>query len=500
LAGIKANLPEVTVVVVDDGGATGDGIISLPFDSGLSAKRNTGVAATKTKYILMGSDDFDFSTEEARRGIMRLLSVLEANFRIDVAGGHVNGDIYEGDLIVAPGQYIAQTKLVPSETGITPCDLVVNYFLARTESIRPYPWDARMKIGGEHGDWFLTLKENGLRVVAVSGVNITTLPYDRSKEDPRYGDFRGRASTLGHVIFLRKRGVVQFYGAGETIPDKARLPFFKKVLIALYTCDNPKYKQRVEKIENTWVADLRAVGYDVQIFTGAVLGVPDDYGSLTLKTKALCRWAVERGYDHILKIDDDSYVNASQFHVVTEDYAGIRMAANDFGSPLLNIPHFITGTFPHGYASGGAYWLSRRSMELVATAELTGDWAEDRWVGHVLTNSGIPITPLVDYGIAQRGVPVSHYFNHKVVVLTQVDLSVPINAHYQPPIIPQPSTEWKTTFLEHKVRSLFKRFRYVVATAPGSSHYKALCKIYPQHLEEQVETPEGVRVVFIVEK
>ena len=73
----------------------------------------------------------------------------------------------------------------------------------------------------------------------------------------------------------------------------------------------------------------------------------------------------------------------------------------------------------------------------------------------------------------------------------------PVSTPLPPPL---PRTEWQQGFLEKKVQSLFKRFRYVVITEPKSSHYKSLCKIYPEHLEEKVDTPQGPRIIFIVEK
>jgi hypothetical protein len=112
LAGIEKNLSECEVIVVDDSGPqhfddqTERRFIRLPFDSGLSAKRNAGVKACATKYLLMGSDDLDFSTVEARAGIEQLLRVLDEHPTVDVAGGHHNNQQYEGFLEIVPGSYI----------------------------------------------------------------------------------------------------------------------------------------------------------------------------------------------------------------------------------------------------------------------------------------------------------------------------------------------------------------------------------------------------------
>jgi len=212
------NLPECRVIIADD---SGDGIqadIKLPFDSGLPAKRNAGVRACKTKYLLMGCDDFDFGTQEARNGIIKLLETLDNNPHIDVAGGHVNNNSYEGFLQLFPGSHIKETRLRPD--GKRPyykVDLTVNYFLARTESIRSFPWDERMRIGGEHFDWFWDLKRASKYVVWVPGVNINQLPYNVKNEHHDYAKFRGRAVNLGHKIMLEKRGVKRYLGFDEKL-------------------------------------------------------------------------------------------------------------------------------------------------------------------------------------------------------------------------------------------------------------------------------------------
>lgn len=722
LAGVKENLPECKVIVIDDGGLAGNEIISLPFDSGLSAKRNAGVKATTTPYLLMGTDDFDFSTADVREGIEKMAAVLDSTPSIDVAGGNVNGNTYEGNLIVVPGQYINQVRVKQDPTGITPCDIVVNYFVARTESIRSILWDERMKIGGEHGDWFLSLKAAGKKVVAVAGVNINTLPYDPSKEDPRYLDFRNRAEGLGHRIFLEKYGVSRFLyspsldtiqtlwvhgklqpmeqiclksylrhghpvvlytydlsignvpdgveirDGNEIIPlslfhyrDFTSLAAFsdyfrfklllehggwwvdtdticikpfdfeseyvfaseelkvggtqvasayikapvgapilnylweqcqktspatiqwgkvgpelitralglfslekfvqpvntfcpipwwdvakfvspqnpsvpdetyavhlwnemwgrnginkyfansqslygqlldgvgEKFLIAIVSCE--KYKNRVQMMEETWLPTARKAGLDIQVFTGTILGVPDDYASLPMKTKALCKWALEKGYDFILKMDDDTYKHVNKFFPIFLDYAGIRIPANDGGSSILGIPPAPKGTYPYDYASGGAYWLSRRSMEIIMNAPFNGDWAEDRWVGNTLAKAGIPLSILPDYEIAWPH-PFNHYVQRResTILLTQIPLESFKTYHdnkgdNKGVIVPN----WKSTFLEKKVQSLFQRFRFAAAVIPGSTHHRALCQTYPKHLEEVVNTPQGRYIIFVVE-
>src|SRR5579859_8051598 len=40
-----------------------------------------------------------------------------------------------------------------------------------------------------------------------------------------------------------------------------------------------------------------------------ILDCPDDYHSLPLKTRAICKWAMDRKIDHLFLCDNDTYVN-----------------------------------------------------------------------------------------------------------------------------------------------------------------------------------------------
>lgn len=217
---VKANLPECRVVVVDDSfndrwieASNGVVTMHLPFDSGLPAKRNLGVKLCQTKYMLLGCDDFDFSTKEARDGIERMAIILDTFPEVDVAAGRVHNQPYEGFLTLQPGEYVREHRLVPEGNELFyTVDLTVNYFLARTDRI--VPWDARMKIGGEHFDWFWQMKLAGRRTVWVPGVNIETFDVPNGA-DPRYGEFRARAVNLGHRIMLEKYGIKTYKGFGD---------------------------------------------------------------------------------------------------------------------------------------------------------------------------------------------------------------------------------------------------------------------------------------------
>ena len=224
LEGIVTNLPECKILIVDDSdggfiyphveGIYDDQFVALPFDSGLSAKRNAGVKAARTKYILLGCDDFDFSTRKARRGIEIMLYFLDVMNNVDVVGGRVNGNPYEGFLEYVPGEYIRETRLDTSfaamEIDAAICDLTVNYFLGRAEVMKQFPWPQEMKIGGEHVCFFLDLKLAGRRVAWVNGANITTLKLGPEAQHPDYANYRARARTLGHPLMMKRYKIREY--------------------------------------------------------------------------------------------------------------------------------------------------------------------------------------------------------------------------------------------------------------------------------------------------
>lgn len=167
-------------------------------------------------------------------------------------------------------------------------------------------------------------------------------------------------------------------------------------LIAVVTCK--RYEHRTKSQLATWIPQMIQAGYDVQLFDGEKLGVSDEYIDLPSKTKALCKWALDHGYTNMLKVDDDAYIWIDRFKVVPGDYVGIKVRANDGGHGGYGIPDYPRGHFPYDYASGGSYWLSDKSMAIIAAAPLTDDWAEDRWVGDVLARNNITLLPVEGYG------------------------------------------------------------------------------------------------------
>lgn len=169
---------------------------------------------------------------------------------------------------------------------------------------------------------------------------------------------------------------------GDSAAEDSPSPLELRALIAIPTCKADKHLE--DACRATWVRPYfvwpleRPINVWTEFFDGETLGCPDTYESLPIKIQMICRWALAKYFDFMLKVDSDTYVwidriLASGFE--KHDYSGWALPKI---APENN------------YASGGAgYWLSRKSMEIIATAKLTSDTCEDRWVGRVLYDAGI---------------------------------------------------------------------------------------------------------------
>lgn len=224
-------------------------------------------------------------------------------------------------------------------------------------------------------------------------------------------------AAMGFVIADLGRVIVNHIGGTRSRAIEP-LPPMPRILIAIPAChkfeygrweseQSPRYNQatawegrpygtdihisgdndRIAAIRDTWVKDIApfASHVDYKFFYGfphgrepladeVFLECGDDYASLPAKTVGICKWASEHDYAYVLKVDDDTavYVDRIVQELMTTrfDYAGY--------------------THSNVCSGGPGYWLSKRAMKLVATSGNSDHWAEDVWVGKVMSNNNIP--------------------------------------------------------------------------------------------------------------
>ena len=156
------------------------------FNIGLSAGRNIAVSHVDTEYFVLLDDDYIF-TEKTDIG--KLYSILKEEKADIVAGEQINipskaiVDFY-GDLEIKD-KVLSLKKRKNKE--VLKCDLVPNFFIASSSIKDKIKWDDRLKIGGEHLDFFLRAKEIGLKVFYTSHVKINhNVGMNRGKEYTKY--------------------------------------------------------------------------------------------------------------------------------------------------------------------------------------------------------------------------------------------------------------------------------------------------------------------------
>jgi len=192
VASIRRFYPSIAVIVVDDSAEPLEPVPAgitrywhLPFDSlGVSAGRNFGLRHVETEYVLVCDDDMVFGRRTDLAKMVRALTTT----RFDVVScmwmdhepwrsirrGYRR---YEGTLEIADGVLVHRLGATRGTVdGLPVFDVVHQFFVARAEVLGPEPWDARLKIGGEHDEFFLALKERGLLCTRLPDVVVYHYP------------------------------------------------------------------------------------------------------------------------------------------------------------------------------------------------------------------------------------------------------------------------------------------------------------------------------------
>jgi len=204
VASIRRFYPRIAVLVVDDSeeplDPVPDGVTRywhLPFDSaGLSAGRNFGLRHVETEHVLVCDDDMVFGRRTDLGAMVR--TVTSTRFDLvscmwmdhdpwtSIRRGYRR---FEGTLEITGGTLVHRLGATRGTVdGLPVFDIVHQFFVAPADVLRRDPYDERLKIGTEHVEFFLRLKERGV---------LCTRPYVQLLKEIRGFD---RQVTVGRLF------------------------------------------------------------------------------------------------------------------------------------------------------------------------------------------------------------------------------------------------------------------------------------------------------------
>lgn len=169
--------PAMKVLVADDGIEAAStkqvDLIRLPSEKGQAAAHNALLARVRTPYFLLLDDQAELHRESQ---LARLLELV-ATDRLDVAAGEIiasqkklwfftkrKSDPQHGLLEIAGDRLTLIAGSRSQGDGFWWCDLVGNFFVARTERVRAMGgWDPELRDDGRE-EFFFRAHRHGIRV------------------------------------------------------------------------------------------------------------------------------------------------------------------------------------------------------------------------------------------------------------------------------------------------------------------------------------------------
>jgi glycosyltransferase involved in cell wall biosynthesis len=204
---------------------------TLPFDTGLAAGRNYLLEKITTPYFLLCDDDF---VADHRVNLATTLMTI-AQEQVDIGGGTLlnyttvnslrrftrimltpsmaarfvlrkpSPCYYTGNYRIKDNHCTLSISYQKPAERIHYCDIVCNFFIGKTASIKAiHGWDEQFKVG-EHEDFFYRAKLRALKVAWLADFMIAHYPV----ANPGYLPYRQRAGTFKR-LFVEKSGFGSF--------------------------------------------------------------------------------------------------------------------------------------------------------------------------------------------------------------------------------------------------------------------------------------------------
>ena len=399
--------PNLELIIVDDGTER----LALPEDSRIryirldtrtttGKKRNIGAEAARGEIIAALDDDDWSAPHRIEDEVQRLLRSGKSvtGYSETVRFNEFSGCFYR---IPAYDPFLA--------SGTSQC------YLKSWWKQHPFP-DTNL---GEDMDFSFIAAAFGELVTAPIGKMMVAVKHETNTSQVTLRDdeqipesevspeFIEDFSTLGSSSsYMLKKHQCSLECAAEAQAQFEVEPHVRKQsrnLIAIESCHRDRNSGAQQSQRDTWIKDIGPINLDYRFFLGrpvesgatdeVFLAVDDTYEFLSLKTQAICQWALDEGYDFLYKTDTDTLVvpkNLIMSGFERQDYIGGKNS--DFTPPGYRTR---AGTYPGrriDFASGGSgYWLSRKAMKAVVDSQDTefAKQAEDVFVAIALLAAGI---------------------------------------------------------------------------------------------------------------
>ncbi len=211
--------------IADDGGVSnekewqyqelekqGHKILRMPFDSGLSSGRNAILKKIKEPLVLVMDDDILIGGDDP---LLKMKKILFSDQDIGICAGTIyeeqgepfGGKSYSNGLRLEIDRGVlfrrSNIKNIIKTDGVFywEADQVVNFFLAKREVFDDIQWDSRIKIGLEHMDFFLRLKQTRWKAVVCPDAKAI---HQRGIADSEYNEYRRK---YPQTYFYGKHGI-----------------------------------------------------------------------------------------------------------------------------------------------------------------------------------------------------------------------------------------------------------------------------------------------------
>jgi glycosyltransferase involved in cell wall biosynthesis len=235
--------------IMDQYGDLVDEYVVLPFNAGVSKGRNELLERVETKYFVLNDDDFVYGDitdlETARRELI--------DHELDILGGQLaeKRKSYHYDWVPRRvsnwiglysehwerGAWVAdiretrdggiKVKSYSDPSPLQPCDLALQFFIARTSAVRDVVggWNPKLKSNGEHWEFFYRCKQAGLRVASSQQFGTYHVPeHNERYEQFRYGKKRDIIATSleEHGFEYLEKERRTYYASANDVPQETQ--------------------------------------------------------------------------------------------------------------------------------------------------------------------------------------------------------------------------------------------------------------------------------------